>query len=97
MGDEGVRGRIRHSGQVLGRDGTPAGGALVAVAGGDAGTPDRAVRTDPSGRFVLALPAGCFEIEAHARNGERGRAAVRVAGQAVDILVRLGGEGEKDR
>lgn len=93
---EGARGRIAHSGRVLGPDGAPAAGALVAVARGDAATPDVAVRTDVGGRFVLALPAGCFEIEARSREGGRGKAAVRVAGQAVDILVRLGGAGESD-
>ena len=77
----------RRLGRVLRADGSPASGALVAVASGDAPTPEIGIRADAEGWFHLALPEGRFVVEAHA-GGAKGRAEVDGAADE-EIVLRL--------
>jgi hypothetical protein len=74
-------------GRVLDAAGEPVEGAIVAVASGTAPTPEIGIRTGPQGRFVVALPAGTFRLQARAASGVGG---VDVeGGPGEEIVIRL--------
>lgn len=73
---------------MLGADGQPAAGALVAVAWGTAPTPEIAIRTGSDGGFAVALPPGRFRIEANSPDG-KGEAEIEVAGEPPEIEIHL--------
>jgi hypothetical protein len=80
---------VRRVGKVVDADGQPVVGALVAVVSGTAPTPEIGIRSGAEGRFVVALPAGTFTLEA--REGIRtGRVEVE-GGSGEDIAIRLTG------
>lgn len=60
---------------------------MVAVASGTAPTPEIGIRTGPEGRFIVALPAGTFRLQAHASGGT-GSIDVE-GGPGEEIVIRL--------
>lgn len=71
-------------------DGTPVAGALVAVTGGSAPTPEIAIRTNAEGRFSVALPEGSFTLEAYHPDAGRGRTTVKTTAADEEIRLELG-------
>ncbi len=77
---------VLREGRVVWPDGSPAVGAIVAIASGTAPTPEIAIRCDQEGRFRIALPEGWFRIEARAPDGATG--GIEVAGsEGGEIMI----------
>lgn len=69
--------------------GRPAQGAIVVVVSGTAPTPEVGIRTDADGRFMVALPAGKFHLQASTRT-DTGSVDVD-GGESSEIVIRLQG------
>jgi hypothetical protein len=80
-------GATRRIGRVLDANGQPVEGAIVAIVSGTAPTPEIGIRTGPQGRFMVALPAGTFQLQARADFGVGG--AEVEGGVGDEILIRL--------
>lgn len=86
------------TGRVLDANGQPVAGAGIEVVWGTVSTPDVARITDGSGRFLLSLPEGRFQVRAITADGRRAEIEVS-GGSGPPIEIRFaqdpGGEGPK--
>jgi len=76
---------------VVDASGQPVRGAIVVVVSGTAPTPEVGIRTDENGRFIVALPAGTFHLQARAKT-DTGSVNVEGGEETGEIVIRLGSQ-----